>query len=114
MVKQLGGRKLGMTSSHRRAMLRNMATSLFLHEKVETTITKAKELRPFAEKLITSAKKGKHYIVRRYIQDKMVYKKLFDVLAPRYASRPGGYCRIVRLVPRLGDASKRGQISLIV
>src|SRR6478672_8157809 len=103
MVKQMGGRKLGVTSSHRRAMLRNMATSLFLHEKVETTIAKAKELRPFAEKVITQAKLGKHYMVRRTISDKVVYKKLFDVLARRYAERPGGYTRIVRLGARPGD-----------
>jgi|SRR5882762_8164688 len=113
MVKQMGGRKLGVTSSHRRSLLRNMATSLFLHEKVETTIAKAKELRPFAEKLITEAKKGKHYMVRRQIQNKTVYKKLFEILAPRYAQRPGGYTRILRLTPRLGDNATRGQISLV-
>ena len=113
MVKQMGGRKLGVTSSHRRALLRNMATSLFLHEKVETTLAKAKELRPFAEKLITEAKKGKHYMVRRTISDKTVYKKLFEVLAPRYKERPGGYTRILHLAPRIGDNSKRGLISLV-
>ena len=113
MVKQMCGRKLGVTSSHRRALLRNMATSLFLHEKVETTIAKAKELRPFAEKLITSAKQGKHYMVRRAIQDKIVYKKLFDTLAPRYAQRPGGYTRILHLAPRQGDNAERGLITLV-
>ena len=113
MVKQMGGRKLGVTSSHRRALLRNMATSLFLHEKVETTPAKAKELRPYAEKVITSAKKGKHYMVRRQIQDKVVYKKLFEVLAPRYAQRPGGYTRILHLAPRLGDNSGRSLIALV-
>ncbi len=113
MVKQMGGRKLGVTSSHRRSLLRNMATSLFLHEKVETTIAKAKELRPFAEKLITEAKKGKHYMVRRQIQNRTVYKKLFEILAPRYSERPGGYTRILRLAPRQGDNATRGQISLV-
>ena len=113
MVKQMGGRKLGVTSSHRRALLRNMATSLFLYEKVETTLAKAKELRPFAEKIITEAKKGKHYMVRRTISDKVVYKKLFEILAPRYKERPGGYTRILHLAPRLGDNSKRGLISLV-
>ncbi len=113
MVKTNGGRKLGVTGPHRRAMLRNMATSLFLHEKVETTISKAKELRPFAEKLITSAKAGKHYMVRRDVHDKVVYKKLFEVLAPRYAQRPGGYTRILHLAPRLGDNAKRGLITLV-
>jgi ribosomal protein L17 len=113
MVKQMGGRKLGVTGSHRRAMLRNMATSLFLHEKVETTVEKAKELRPYAEKIITEAKKGKHYMVRRQIQNKIVYKKLFEILAPRYAQRPGGYTRILRLTPRQGDNATRGLISLV-
>jgi large subunit ribosomal protein L17 len=113
MVKQMGGRKLGVTSSHRRALLRNMATSLFLHEKVETTIAKAKELRPFAEKIITEAKKGKHYMVRRQIHDKTVYKKLFEILAPRYSERPGGYTRILRLAPRQGDNATRGLIALV-
>ena len=113
MIKTTGGRKLGVTSSHRRAMLRNMATSLFLHERIETTLIKAKELRPFAEKIITQVKLGKHYMVRRTIQDKIVYKKLFEVIAPRYKTRPGGYCRIMHLAPRVGDNSKRGLISLV-
>ncbi|MDD5655782.1 MAG: 50S ribosomal protein L17 [Elusimicrobia bacterium] len=113
MIKTLGGRKLGVTGSHRRALLRNMATSLFLHEKVETTIAKAKELRPFAERLISRAVRGNHQLVRRDIQDKTVYKKLFDVLAPRYAKRPGGYTRILRLAPRAGDNARRGLIALV-
>ena len=113
MTKQMGGRKLGVTSSHRRALLKNMATSLFLHEKVETTIAKAKELRPFAEKLITQAVQGKHFMVRRQIQDKTVYKKLFEVLVPRYAQRPGGYTRIMHLAPRRSDSAKRGLIALL-
>ena len=113
MIKTLGGRKLGVTSSHRRALLRNMATSLFLHEKLETTIAKAKELRPFAERLIGQAVHGKHQLVRRHIHDKTVYRKLFEVLAPRYASRPGGYTRIMRLAPRVGDNARRGLIALV-
>lgn len=113
MVKQLGGRKLGVTGTHRRALLRNMAASLFLHEKVETTIAKAKELRPFAERLITHAVRGRHYMVRRFIQDKAAYKKLFEILAPRYSQRPGGYTRILRLAPRVGDNATRGLIALI-
>ncbi|MFA6002892.1 MAG: L17 family ribosomal protein, partial [Elusimicrobiota bacterium] len=76
MIKTLGGRKLGVTGSHRRALLRNMATSLFLHEKVETTIAKAKELRPFAERIITRAVHGRHQLVRRDIQDKTVPEAL--------------------------------------
>lgn len=113
MVKTEGGRKLGVTGSHRRSMLRNLATALFLREKIETTIAKAKELRPFAERLITQAKKGKHFMVRRQIQDRVVYRKLFDVLAQRYSGRPGGYTRILRLVPRQGDNAQRGVITLV-
>ena len=108
-----GRRKLGVTSSHRRALLKNMATSLFKHERIETTIAKAKELRPYAEKLITNAKKGEHFMVRRQIQDKVVYKKLFEVLAPRYAQRPGGYTRILKIAPRIGDNAKLGLIMLV-
>ena len=111
--KALGRRQLVVTSSHRRSLLRNMATSLFKHERIETTLAKAKELRPYAEKLITNAKKGQHFMVRRQIHDKQVYEKLFDVLAPRYAQRPGGYTRILRLEPRVGDNSKRGLIMLV-
>lgn len=113
MVKNMGARKLGVTSSHRRAMLRNMATSLFIHEKVETTLAKAKELRPFAEKIITAAKQGKHYIVRRQVQDKKAYGKLFETLAVRYTSRAGGYTRILKLSARQGDNSDRGLIELL-
>ncbi len=113
MVKNMGARKLGVTSSHRRAMLRNMATSLFIHEKVETTLAKAKELRPFAERIITAAKKGQHYMVRRQVQDKKAYEKLFDTLAQRYTSRPGGYVRILKLAQRQGDGSQRGLVELL-
>ena len=111
--KALGRRQLGITSAHRRALLRNMATSLFKYERIETTIAKAKELRPYAEKLITNAKKGEHFMVRRQIQDKVVYKKLFEVLAPRYAQRPGGYTRILKIAPRIGDNAKLGLIMLV-
>jgi len=111
--KALGRRQLGITSAHRRALLRNMATSLFKHERIETTIAKAKELRPYAEKLIANAKKGEHFMVRRQIQDKVVYKKLFEVLAPRYAQRPGGYTRILKIAPRIGDNAKLGLIMLV-
>ncbi len=111
--KALGRRQLGITSAHRRALLRNMATSLFKHERIETTIAKAKELRPYAEKLITNAKKGEHFMVRRQILDKVVYAKLFEVLAPRYAHRPGGYTRILKISPRIGDNANLGLIMLV-
>ncbi|TBR21614.1 50S ribosomal protein L17 [bacterium] len=113
MIKTLGGRRLGVTSSHKRALMRNMATSLFLHERIETTIMKAKELRPYAEKLITCAKNGKHFMVRKEIQDKKAYTKLFDVLAARYEKRPGGYTRIHRLGTRIGDNAETGLIQLV-
>lgn len=112
-TKTLGGRKLGVTGSHKRAMLRNMAASLFLHEKVQTSRAKAKELRPYAEKIISQAKAGKHFLVRRSVSNKAVYKKLFEILAPRYAQRPGGYCRINHLAPRPGDQARRSLISLL-
>ncbi len=113
MIKHLGGRKLGRTSSHRRALLRNLATSLFLHERIETTIANAKELRPFAEKIITKAKHGDHKEVRRDIHDKVAYKKLFEVIAPRYSDRPGGYTQVVRTRVRVGDNTQLGLIRLV-
>ncbi|PCI36991.1 MAG: 50S ribosomal protein L17 [Elusimicrobia bacterium] len=113
MIKNLGRNKLGRTSSHRRAMLRNMATSLFLHERVTTTVAKAKELRSYAEKLITKAKKGKHLEVRKEIHDKVAYKKLFDVLADRYKTRPGGYTQILKLGERTGDNASQGLVRLV-
>ena len=113
MTKQMGGRKLGVVSSHRRALLRNMATSLFHHERITTTVTKAKELRPFAERIITLAKSGSRAGVYRDIQDRIVRRKLFDVLAVRYKERPGGYMRILRLSPRQGDNAPVGRVELI-
>ncbi len=113
MIKTLGGRRLGRTSSHKKSLLRTMAASLFLHERLETTIMKAKELRPYAERLITHAKHGKHYLVRREISDKTAYKKLFDVIALRYQERPGGYTQIFRTGTRIGDNADTGMIRLI-
>ena len=102
------GRKLSRTPSHRRATLRNMATSLFLHERIETTTAKAKELRPYAERLITLARRGDVHARRlaaRKIQDRQALGRLFDDIAPRYAERPGGYTRILKLGNRKGDAA---------
>ena len=106
-------RKLGRKTAHRIATLRTMASALFQHERIQTTLMKAKELRPYAEKLITNAKKGEHFMVRRQIHDRVVYKKLFEVLAPRYMQRPGGYTRILKIAPRLGDNAKLGLIMLV-
>ena len=110
------GRKLSRTASHRRATLRNMATSLFLHERIETTTAKAKELRPYAERLITLAKRGDLHARRlaaAKIQDRDVVGKLFDELGPRFAERPGGYTRILKLGARKGDAADMSLIELV-
>jgi large subunit ribosomal protein L17 len=116
MRHRMAGRKLGRTTSHRWAMLRNIATSLFRHERITTTVAKAKELRPFAEKLITLAKKETLHARRqvlRHIKDREVVAKLFGTLGPRYATRPGGYSRIVRTSPRRGDSAEMAIIELI-
>ncbi len=110
------GKRLSRTSTHRRALLRNLATSLFRHERIETTTTKAKELRPYAERLITLARRGDVHarrIAGRKIQDRDVLGKLFDDIAPRYAERPGGYTRILKLGNRKGDAAEMSLIELV-
>ena len=97
-------------------MLRNLATSLFRHERIETTTAKAKELRPYAERLITLARRGDLHarrLVARKIQDREVLGKLFDDIASRYAERPGGYTRILKLGNRKGDAAEISLIELV-
>ena len=97
-------------------MLRNLATSLFRHERIETTSAKAKELRPYAERLITLARRGDLHarrLVARKIQDREVLGKLFDEISPRYAERPGGYTRILKLGNRKGDAAEISLIELV-
>ena len=109
-------RKLGRTSGHRRALLRSLTTSLFLHERIRTTVPKAKELRSFAEKLITLARRDDLHARRQVIKDvadKDVVKKLFTTLGPRFATRPGGYTRIMRLGPRQGDGAEMAIIELV-
>jgi large subunit ribosomal protein L17 len=108
--------KLGRTPSHRKAMLRNMVTDFFRHEKIRTTQAKAKALRPYAEKLITMGKKDNLTARRqaaRFVRDKGVLKKLFDDLAPRYSDRPGGYTRIIKLSSRAGDHAEMAIIELV-
>ena len=110
------GRKLSRTNTHRRAMLRNMVTSLFEHERIETTVAKAKEARPVAEKLITRARQGTlaaRRIISAYVRSETVARKLMEDIAPRFATRPGGYTRIYRLGPRLGDAGEMGILELV-
>jgi large subunit ribosomal protein L17 len=113
MINNLGARKLSRTGSHRRAMFSNMATSLLLHEKVETTLPKAKELRRVVERVIADAKNGRHVEVRRVIKDKVVYHKVFDILAPRYKERAGGCTRILKLGARRGDAAEAAMVKLV-
>ena len=110
------GRQLSRTRSHRKATLRNMATSLFRHERIETTTAKAKELRPFAERLITLARRGDLHARRlagRNIQDREVLGKLFEDIGPRFSERPGGYTRILKLGNRKGDAAEMSLIELV-
>ncbi len=110
------GRKLGRTSSHRLAMMRNMVTSLIEHERIETTSAKAKELRLEAEKMITLAKKGDLHARRQalaFIRDKDVVHKLFDEIKNRYLDRNGGYTKISKLRYRLGDAALISVIELV-
>jgi len=109
-------RRLNKTTAHRKAMFSNMVTDFFRHERIETTLTKAKELRPIAEKLITTAKTNdlnSRHRVFRVVKDKTVVKKLFDEIAPRFVERPGGYTRILKMYPRLGDASEKAIIELV-
>jgi large subunit ribosomal protein L17 len=110
------GRKLSRTHTHRKALLRNLATSLFRHGRIETTTAKAKELRPVAERLITLARRGDVHarrIAGRKIQDRDVLGKLFDDIAPRYAERPGGYTRILKTGSRQGDGAEMSLIELV-
>jgi large subunit ribosomal protein L17 len=110
------GRQLSRTASHRKATLRNMATSLFRHERIETTTAKAKELRPFAERLITLAKRGDVHSRRlagRKIADREILGKLFDDIAPRFQERPGGYTRVLKTGARKGDGAEMALIELV-
>jgi large subunit ribosomal protein L17 len=111
-------RKLGRVTSHRTALLRNLATALFERERIQTTLMKAKELRPYAERLITLAKREDDRLharrqVSRDIQNPEVLKKLFDTLGARYATRPGGYTRILRLGFRRGDGAEMAVVELL-
>ena len=110
------GRQLSRTSTHKRAMLNNMASSLFEHGRIVTTEAKAKELRPFAEKLITLARRGDLHarrLVERRIKDRDPLGKLFSEIGPRFAARPGGYTRILKLGHRPGDGADVARIELL-
>jgi large subunit ribosomal protein L17 len=116
MRHKVGHRKLNRTGSHRIAMLRNMAASLIKHEQITTGVAKAKELRPYVEKLITLAKKGglsNRRLAQSRLMDDAQLTKLFDVLAARYADRNGGYTRIIKAGYRASDASPMAIIELV-
>lgn len=110
------GRQLSRTSTHKRALLNNMATSLFAHGQIVTTAAKAKELRPFAERLITLARRGDLHARRlaaRRVKDPQVLQRLFAEIGPRFAARPGGYTRILKLGHRPGDGADTARIELV-
>src|SRR5215216_8066006 len=125
MRHNLAFRKLGRVSEHRTALLRNQAMALIRHERIETTMPKAKELRPFVERLITIAKRGvaagdangrslhARRMVLAEIPDQEVVGKLFDTIAPRFAERPGGYTRIMRVGFRRGDSAEVAHVELV-
>jgi large subunit ribosomal protein L17 len=127
MRHRVAHRKLGRVTEHRIAMLRNQATALLRHEHLTTTVPRAKELRPFVERLITIAKRGlatgpdagpirvlnARRMVMHDVQDRTVVAKLFEDLAPRFATRPGGYTRLLRLGFRRGDAAEVAQVELV-
>ncbi|MGL5257247.1 MAG: 50S ribosomal protein L17 [Proteocatella sp.] len=109
-------RKLGMVSSHRNLVLRNMTTDLLKHGKITTTETRAKEVKRMADKMITLGKRGDLHARRQalaYILDETVVKNLFDEIAPKYAERNGGYSRIIKTMPRRGDAAPMAIIELV-
>lgn len=122
MRHQISGRILGRDAGHRKALFRNLVRELYIHERITTTEAKARAIRGDAEKLITKAKRGladggnrvhAQRTVNSFLNDRDVSKKVFDVLAPRYTNRPGGYTRIIKLGKRQGDAADMAIIELV-
>jgi len=112
----VGYQKLGLTTGHRKAMLRNLVTSLIKENRITTTETRAKEIKSIAEKMVTLAKKGDLAARRQalaYIYDEEVVKKLFDTVGPKYNDRQGGYTRIIKTLPRRGDAAPMVILELV-
>lgn len=112
----MGYQRLGLTTGHRKAVLRNLVTSLFKDERINTTETRAKEVKSIAEKLVTTAKKGDLASRRQalaYIYEEAVVRKLFDTIAPKYADRQGGYTRIVKAGCRRGDGAQMVILELV-
>ncbi len=117
MIKNHNTRKLAITPSHKKAMMRNMTRELFLHEKITTTVPRAKEVVRFAERLITKAKPADlnaKKVLHGEINSKEVVKKLFEVLVPRYKERNGGYTQILKLEPRRGDGAQKAMVRLVI
>lgn len=109
-------RKLGRTSAHRQALFRNQLAALIEHGRIRTTLAKAKELRPVAERLVTRSREDTVHarrMVRRWVRDRALVKKLFDEIGPRFTDRPGGYLRILKLGPRPGDAAEMAIIEFV-
>jgi large subunit ribosomal protein L17 len=116
MRHQRTGKKLGRDSAHRRALYANLASELIEHERIKTTITKAKAVKPLAEQMITLGRRGDMHARRQavaFLGSKDIVHKLFDDLGPRYAERPGGYLRIIRIGPRPGDAAEMVYLELV-
>ena len=116
MRHNVSGRKLNRTAAHRKMLYRNLVTALFKHERIQTTVPKAKEARSLAEKLITFAKAGdlnSRRMAARKITEPKILQKLFEEIGPRYAERPGGYTRIMRLGPRKGDNAEIAILELV-
>ncbi len=124
MRHRVAHRKLGRVTEHRIALLRNQAQALLRHERIQTTVPKARELRPFVERLITIAKRGlatgdalktmnARRLVSRDLADTKVVTKLFDSIAPRFETRPGGYTRLLKIGPRRGDSADMAQVELV-
>jgi large subunit ribosomal protein L17 len=116
MRHNVAGRKLGRSSAHRKALYRNLVTDLFNYEKITTTEAKAKEVRSLAERMITLGKEGTLHSRRQalaFILDEKIADKVFTNLAPRYAERPGGYTRLTKIGPRLGDGAPMVQLELV-
>lgn len=116
MRHRVRGRKLGRTTAHRTAMFRNQLTALFTHERITTTVAKAKELRPLAEKMVSQARTGtlsNRRAVLTMVPDKEIVRRLFDDIAPRFSDRPGGYTRILRLGRRRGDGAEMAIIEFV-
>ena len=110
------GRKLNRTPSHRKALFRNQLASLVKEERIKTTLHKAKELRPIAEKVVTQGKRDTLHArrqVNRWLPERELVKKVFDDIAPRFQERPGGYTRIIKLGPRLGDGAEMAVIEFV-